>query len=93
MLELGTDISGQVSEHFETYLDQPFDLVVTTCDNARETCTVFPGARRTIHRAFRDPSTAVGSDEQILGAFRRVRDDIDHRLQETFSESEEAGTA
>jgi len=85
MRELGVDISGQVSKHVQQYLDQPFDVVVTTCDTARQTCPAFPKARRSVHRSFGDPSLATGSDAQILGAFRHTRDEIDRWIQETFS--------
>ena len=52
------------------------DLVVTVCDHAAEACPVFPGAPRTIHHAFRDPAKATGEEEEILGEFRQVRDEI-----------------
>jgi len=84
MQELDVDISGQISEHIEAYFDQEFDVVVTTCDSANETCPVFPGAKKTIHHSFEDPSAAAGSNEQILAVFRRVRDQIDRWIQETF---------
>jgi len=85
MAELGANISRQISEHLETYIDQPMDLLVTTCDAARETCPVFPGARKTLHQGFPDPATAVGDDGEILAAFREVRDQIDDWIQETFA--------
>lgn len=84
MAELDVDISGQVSEHVEQYVDRTFDLAVTTCDSAKEACPIFPGAGRLIHRGFEDPAAAVGSDEAILATFRRVRDEIDQWVQETF---------
>ncbi len=81
--ELGVDISGQISKHVDEYLGREFGVVVTTCDSARETCPVFPGAKRRIHRGFEDPA-AAGSDERILAAFRRVRDEIDRWIEGTF---------
>lgn len=84
MAELGVDISGQVSEHIETYFADTFDLVVTTCDSAWESCPVFPGAKKSVHQGFEDPSTAAGTDQEILAAFRRVRDVIDEWIKETF---------
>jgi len=84
MAELDVDISGQVSKHVERYVDQTFDLVVTTCDSAKETCPIFSGASRLIHHGFEDPAAAVGSDEVILATFRRVRDEIDQWIQETL---------
>lgn len=89
MRELGIDISGQVSKHIDEFFDQEFDVVVTTCGAARETCPIFPGAKRTIHHGFEDPSAAAGSNERILEVFRRVRDQIDRWLQQTFDPSDE----
>jgi len=86
MAELGVDISGQLSEHVETYLEETFDTIVTTCDSASETCPVFPGAKELLHHSFEDPAGAAGSKETILGVFRRVRDEIDHWIQATFGE-------
>ena len=82
--ELGVDISGQISDHIEKYIGEAFDTVVTTCDAAKETCPVFPGATRTIHHSFEDPAGAAGSKEKIMEVFRRVRDEIDLWIQEEF---------
>jgi len=82
--EWDIDISKHLSESVSAYLDQPFDAVVTTCDSAQETCPFFPGAKRLIHHAFVDPSSAAGSDEAILSAFRNTRDEIDRWIQDTF---------
>ncbi len=76
MAELGVDISGQESETLERYLDEPFDYVITVCDDANEACPVFPGAKNRLHWSFRDPSRATGSEEERLGVFREVRDQI-----------------
>jgi len=84
MRELGSDISGQVSKHVDEYLGETFDLVVTTCDSAEETCPIFPGARETIHQGFENPAAAAGSNERILNVFRCVRDEIDRWIQATF---------
>ncbi len=81
MAELGVDISGQESESLDRYLDEPFDHVVTVCDDANEACPVFPGAKNRLHWSFRDPSRAAGSDEERLGAFREVRDEILARVE------------
>ena len=79
--ELGVDISGQESESLELYLGEPFDFVVTVCDDASEACPVFPGAKSRLHWSFIDPSRATGSDEERLEVFRRVRDEIRERIE------------
>jgi arsenate reductase len=80
MDEIGIDIRGGESKTLLRYLAQQFDLVVTVCDDARESCPVFPGARRTTHWSFEDPSRAAGTDEERLVVFRRVRDEIAVRV-------------
>jgi arsenate reductase (thioredoxin) len=81
MAELGIDISGQESETIDGYLAKPFDYVVTVCDDAKETCPVFPGAKNRLHWSFRDPSQATGSEEERLEVFRGVRDEIRARIE------------
>ncbi len=76
MGESGVDIAKQESQHMDEFRDLNPDLVVTVCDHAAEVCPTFPGARRMLHHAFKDPAAATGDQEQILMAFRRVRDEI-----------------
>ena len=80
MREIGVDISTQRSKGLDEFVGQPFDAVITVCDDARETCPVFPGGGHTDHWSIDDPSAAVGSDEQRLAAFRRARDDLAERI-------------
>ena len=82
MSELGVDISGQESKTLERYLGEPFDYVVTVCDDANEACPVFPGAENRLHWSLQDPSRAEGSEEQRLEVFRKVRDEIQTRISE-----------
>lgn len=86
MAEIGIDISGHRSKSLDEFRDTPFDHVITVCDNANETCPIFPGAAKRIHWSFDDPAEAVGSDEQQLAMFRRVRDEIADKLR-TFASS------
>jgi arsenate reductase len=81
MAEVGIDISGQWSKTLDQYLDQPFDLVITVCDDANEACPVFHGAKDRRHWSFPDPSRATGTDEQQLAVYRRVRDAIRARIE------------
>jgi arsenate reductase len=76
MAELGIDLSGHRSKSADEFANQPFDLVLTVCDNARETCPVYPGAKRLIHHSFEDPAHISGTEEERVAAFRRVRDQI-----------------
>ena len=76
MAEIGIDISGHTSNHVDTCLGEDYDLVVTVCDAARESCPVFPGARRLLHRTFEDPDYPWMTEKEIAGVFRRIRDEI-----------------
>jgi arsenate reductase (thioredoxin) len=81
MDEIGVDISGQESKTLQRYLEEPFDYVITVCDDANEACPFFPGAGSRLHWSFEDPSRAEGSEEERLAVFRSVRDRIKDRVQ------------
>jgi arsenate reductase len=76
MSELGIDISGQRSKSVDEFTGQQFDYVLTVCDNAKESCPLFPGKAAMIHRNFEDPAAFQGSEKERLALFRRVRDEI-----------------
>jgi arsenate reductase len=80
MRELGIDISGHRSKSVDEFAGRPFDYVITVCDNARESCPVFPGKARRIHWSFEDPAAVQGSEDERLRAFRRIRDQIRARI-------------
>ncbi|MDQ3803927.1 MAG: arsenate reductase ArsC [Acidobacteriota bacterium] len=82
MREVGIDISGHRSKSVDEFAGREFDYVITVCDNARESCPVFPGKTGRIHWSFDDPAAAEGDDEARLAVFRRVRDEIKERLRE-----------
>ena len=94
MKEIGIDISGQRSKTSSEFGDTIFDLAVTVCDRARQACPIcstrlelpssLPKAREVIHRSFEDPAGAVGSEEEQLLAFRRVRDEIADWISQKF---------
>lgn len=76
MAEAGVDISAQTSNHINDFPGVDFDYVVTLCDNARQQCPVFTGGAKLVHRPFSDPYFAEGTEQQIMDAFRRTRDEI-----------------
>ena len=80
MAEEGIDISAAEPEIVDRYLDEPWDLVVTVCDSAKESCPTLPRPVETVHIPFDDPADAEGTDEEKMAVFRRVRDEIRERL-------------
>src|SRR3989304_5939480 len=80
MAEQGIDISRQWSKSLDDLQDEKFDLVVTVCDQAREQCPFFPGPTEKLHVGFPDPARATGTEEEILTAFRGVRDAMRNQL-------------
>jgi arsenate reductase len=74
MAEIGIDISRHESKALDRYLATPFDWVITVCDDAAETCPIFPGSARRLHWSLPDPGRVPGSDDDRLSAFRQVRD-------------------
>ncbi len=81
MGEVGIDISGQESKTLDRYLGEPFDAVVTVCDQANEACPLFLGAKERLHWSFPDPSRATGMEEEQLATYRTVRDAIRARIE------------
>lgn len=82
MRELGIDLSGHRSKSVDEFAQQPFDYVITVCDNARESCPVYPASVQRIHWSFEDPAAVAGSEEERMKAFREIRDQIRARLIE-----------
>lgn len=77
MGEIGINISGHRSKSAEEFVGQKFDYIITVCDNAKETCPVFPGKATRIHQSFEDPPPeTVGDYSSRLEIFRRVRDRV-----------------
>jgi len=88
MNEIGIDISGHRSKSLDEFAGQAFDYVITVCDNARESCPVFPAATQRIHWSFNDPAAVQGSEAERLAAFRRIRDELRRDLQHFIQERE-----
>ena len=77
MREIGIDIKSNTTKDVGKYTNESFQYVITVCDNAKETCPVFTGkVGRRLHIGFEDPAEAVGSEEEILLKFRKIRDEI-----------------
>ncbi len=74
--EIGIDISSQTSKHLNEFLGRNVTTVITVCGNADRACPMFPGQVNRYHWGFDDPAHATGSEEEVLEAFRRVRDQI-----------------
>ncbi len=81
MDEVGIDLRRHSSKTFDQFLAQPWDCVITVCDNANERCPIFPGRTTRLHWSFEDPSSAAGSEEEKLQTFRRIRDEILARIR------------
>jgi arsenate reductase (thioredoxin) len=81
MDELGIDLRDHTSKTLDRFVAEPWDYVITVCDDANERCPVFPGRTTRLHWGFDDPSAATGTEEERLAAFRRVRDAIAGRLR------------
>ena len=76
MKEIGIDISRHTSKHMNEFLDRKIDTVITVCGKADQACPMFPGQVNRYHWGFDDPAHATGTEEEILDAFRRARDQI-----------------
>lgn len=81
MRELGIDISGHRSKSVDEFAGQELDLVITVCDNAQESCPIFPGAAQRLHWPFEDPAAVAGAEDQRLAAFQSIRDQIQERIK------------
>jgi len=87
MREVGIDISGHRSKSVDEFEGQNFDYVITVCDNAKQSCPVFPAKTKRIHWSIEDPAAVQGSEDERLTAFRRARDELRARLQ-AFAQGE-----
>ena len=80
MSEIGIDISGQRSKSVDEFVDQQFDYIITVCDNAKESCPIFPGGGQRIHHGLEDPASAPPDEQPIC--FRKVREQLARWLSE-----------
>lgn len=90
MKEIDIDITKQYPQNVNEFVGQPFDYVITVCDNAKEICPVFTGeVKKQIHMGFDDPYNARGTAEEVLAEYRRVRDEIKRNLSKLYEEEKE----
>jgi arsenate reductase len=82
MAERGIDIAGHTSKTVDELMPEPWDYLITVCDDANERCPFVPGIRKRFHWSFPDPSRATGTHEERRAVFRHVRDLIEARLSE-----------
>ena len=82
--ERGADTEGLHSKSLDIFTDKSFDVVITVCDNARQICPFFPGAKSMDHWPLEDPASFQGTREEILLKFRESRDEIERKLRTTF---------
>lgn len=87
MQEIGIDLSMQFPKLVDKFINEEFDFVITVCDNAKETCPVFTGkVQNRLHIPFDDPADAIGSEEEVLAVYRRVRDEIKEQFSKFYNE-------
>ena len=80
--ELGLPTDGLSSKSSDSFVETPYDLVVTVCDNARQACPVWPSAKMLLHWPFPDPADAEGTEDEVFAVFQDVRDRISRRIED-----------
>jgi arsenate reductase len=86
MSEIGIDISWHRSKSVMEFIGESFDYVITVCDKAKESCPTFPGDVKRIHWSFEDPAEAIGTKEERMRVFRKVRDQIKEHILSFINE-------
>ncbi len=88
MDEIGIDLSKNYPKSVDNFINESFDYVITVCDNAKETCPVFIGkVAKHLHIGFEDPYEAVGTTEEVLNTYRRIRDEIKEGFYKFYLEN------
>ncbi len=82
MDEIGIDISNQTSKSVEEFGKEKFDCIITLCDEAAQFCPTFPGQGKRLHWPFEDPAVAIGTIEERVDVFRRIRDEIKTKIED-----------
>ena len=81
LAESGIDASFARSKSVTEFLGQPFDYVITVCDQARQSCPIFPGVHESLHWGYEDPAAAEGTEDERLAVFRRVYIGLGERIR------------
>jgi len=92
LAEIGIDISGHRSKHLDEFLNSDVETVITVCGNADQVCPMFPGQVNRHHWGFDDPAHAIGSEDEQMAVFRRVRDEI-RQVFEAYAAERRAAVA
>ena len=88
MKEVGIDLGDNYPKSVDTFLQDSFDYLITVCGGARESCPTFTGdVKQNIHIGFDDPAEAIGTEEEIYGEFRRIRDEISRDMRTFLKEA------
>lgn len=82
MEEIGIDISQQTSKSMAQFIKKEFDYVITLCDEATKSCPTFPGQSKRVYLPIEDPAAAIGTIEERLSVFRKVKDEIKRKIEE-----------
>ena len=85
MEEWGIDISHQKSESIDNFIDNNFDIIITVCDNANQSCPVFPNEKIRIHWSIKDPFHGWSDNQEVLPPYRIARDELKKRIDEFLS--------
>jgi arsenate reductase len=88
MKEIGIDISHQTAKNLETFIGTDFDYVITLCEDGKETCPIFHGGKKYLHRSFDDPTKTNGNNQRKTERYRRVRDEIQKWIENTFEKND-----
>jgi len=89
--EIGIDISNQYSKDISVFDGQNFDFVITLCGHANEMCPLYLGGTKKIHIGFDDPVQTAGTIKEVVGEFRRTRDEMKEKLTAFFQEQQIVG--
>lgn len=88
MNEIGIDLTSNYPKLVDEFINQEFDFVITVCGNAKDNCPVFIGkVGKQLHIGFEDPAEAVGTEEEILNEFRKIRDEIKRDFYKFYKEN------